>query len=134
MSPSTATLALVTGASSGIGRRIACQLAQAGYHLVIDHFRDPQGAQRTLELVRQAGGDGWIADADVGSASELDQLFAQIADSASPLSVLVNNAAVQTFAPLMSLSEEDWDRTIRTNLKGTFLCTQRAARLMQGRG
>ena len=127
-------LALITGASSGIGRQIAERLAQAGYQIVIDHFRDPTGAERTLELVRAAGSDGWAFDADVGSASELDGLFAKIAESDPPLKVLVNNAAVQTFAPLMELSEQDWDRTIRTNLKGTFLCTQRAARQMQSSG
>lgn len=128
------SLALITGASSGIGRQIAQRLAQAGYTIVVDHFRDPDGAEQTLELVRAAGSDGWAMDADVGSAAELDGLFAKIAACDLPLKVLVNNAAVQTFAPLMELSEEDWDRTIRTNLKGTFLCTQRAARLMHSHG
>jgi 3-oxoacyl-[acyl-carrier protein] reductase len=130
----TKALALITGASSGIGRQIAYRLAQAGYQIVVDHFRDPQGAEQTLELVRQAGGEGWAYDADVGSAAELDGLFAKIAAQPQPLKLLVNNAAVQTFAPLLELSEEDWDRTLRTNLKGTFLCTQRAGRLMRSTG
>ncbi|MEZ6079062.1 MAG: SDR family NAD(P)-dependent oxidoreductase [Pirellulaceae bacterium] len=117
-----------------MGRQIAERLAIVGYGIVVDHFRDPDGAQRTLELVRAAGSDGWAFDADVGSSEELDALFAKIAGSGMRLEVLVNNAAVQTFAPLMELSEQDWDRTIRTNLKGTFLCTQRAAKLMQSTG
>jgi NAD(P)-dependent dehydrogenase (short-subunit alcohol dehydrogenase family) len=102
-----------------------------GYTLVVDHYRDQAGAEETLELVRQAGSSGWIYDADVGSAEEVDGLFARVRESNLPLGVLVNNAAVQTFAALLDLAEEDWDRTIRTNLKGTFLCTQRAGRLMR---
>lgn len=128
------SLALVTGASSGIGRQIARRLAEDGYVIVVDHFRDPQGAEQTLDLVRQAGSDGWAHDADVGSAAELDQLFDRISQQTQPLKVVVNNAAVQTFAPLMELREEDWDRTHRTNLKGTFLVTQRAGKLMQVSG
>lgn len=127
-------LALVTGASSGIGRQIARKLASLGYQIVIDHFRDLDGANETLRLVREVGSDGWVFDADVGSADELDRLFAAIQATNKQLDVMVNNAAVQTFKPLMELSEEEWTRTIRTNLTGTFLCTQRAARLMQAWG
>lgn len=127
----TTPCALVTGASSGIGRQIAVRLATAGFTIVVDHYRDPEGANETLRLITQAGSRGWAFDADVGSAEELDALFAEIESQAEPLQILVNNAAVQTFAKLVDLSEADFDRTIRTNLKGTFLCTQRAARLMQ---
>jgi NAD(P)-dependent dehydrogenase (short-subunit alcohol dehydrogenase family) len=127
-------LALVTGASSGIGRQIAKKLAGFGYRIVVDHFRDAAGADETLRQVREAGSDGWIFDADVGSAAELDRLFAAIQESRLPLGVLVNNAAVQTFKPLIDLTEEEWNRTIRTNLTGAFLCTQRAAKLMRGGG
>jgi NAD(P)-dependent dehydrogenase (short-subunit alcohol dehydrogenase family) len=61
-------------------------------------------------------------------------MFGQLFRESGQLDLLVNNAGVQTWAPLMDLREEDWDRTIRTNLKGTFLCTQQAARLMRNRG
>ncbi|MCR9292230.1 MAG: SDR family oxidoreductase [bacterium] len=126
-------MALVTGASSGIGRCIAIELAKRKFSIVIDHYRDPEGAATTLDRIREVDGDGWTYEADVGNASEVDGLFTAI-ENRGKLAVLVNNAAVQTFASLMELKEEDWDRTIRTNLKGSFLCTQRAARLMAGTG
>lgn len=126
-------IAIVTGASSGIGRCISVELARRGFTICIDHYRDEAGANETLHQVREAGGEGWACDADVGSATELDKLFAEVKERGQ-LSVLVNNAAVQTFSPLVDLPESDFDRTIRTNLKGTFLCTQRAARLMQDSG
>ena len=64
-----------------------------------------------------------------GIANDVDRMFAE----APELDILVNNAGVQTWKPLLELAEEDWDRTMRTNLKGCFLCTQRAARLMRHR-
>ena len=126
--------ALVTGASSGIGRAIAVELAKQGYQIIVDHFRDEAGANKTLELVQQVGSNGWIWNADVGSSKELDELFVEIQQRNDRLSVLVNNAAIQTFATFLELDEERFDRTIRTNLKGTFLCTQRAARMMKDSG
>jgi NAD(P)-dependent dehydrogenase (short-subunit alcohol dehydrogenase family) len=126
-------VAVITGGSSGIGRRIAVELSQLDYFIIVDHYRDTEGAEETLRQVRQAGGDGTHYDADVGSSDELDGLFSMIAEQGR-LAVLVNNAAVQTFSPLLDLSEKDWDRTIRTNLKGTFLCIQRAAKLMKNTG
>lgn len=127
-------LAVITGASSGIGRQIAIGLAEDGFDIVVDHYRDADGAEATLAAVRDAGGSGWTQDADVGSAAELDILFERVANSGQRLTVLINNAAIQTFASLIDLAEADFDRTIRTNLKGTFLCTQRAARLMRTTG
>ena len=118
--------ALVTGASSGIGQAIAIGLARSGWNLVINHWNDETGARQTSEQVEQAGRKFVIAPADVGSASEVDSMFERVAGLDGPLDVVVNNAGVQTWASFMDLKEEDWDRTIRTNLKGTFLCSQRA--------
>jgi NAD(P)-dependent dehydrogenase (short-subunit alcohol dehydrogenase family) len=126
--------ALVTGASSGIGQTISSHLAGEGYHVVVNHFRDPEGAERTLGMVRQRGRQGIAIDADVGSSAEVDAMFEQCSQAVGGLSVLVNNAGVQTWASLLELAEADFDRTIRTNLKGTFLCTQRAGRQMASAG
>lgn len=123
--------ALITGASSGIGRQIAVQLAGTGYEIIVDHYRDAEGAEETLAEVRKAGSDGWCFNADVGDSGEMDALFDEIRSRTTPLTVVVNNAAIQTFASLVDLKEADFDRTVRTNLKGTFLCSQRAAILMR---
>jgi NAD(P)-dependent dehydrogenase (short-subunit alcohol dehydrogenase family) len=122
--------ALVTGASSGIGQGIAIRLAKDGFNIAINHFRQPELAEETLQSIQDLGGDGWCFDADVGVSSEVSAMFRQFIDRDIFLSVLVNNAGIQTWASFLELAEEDWDRTIKTNLKGTFLCTQQAARLM----
>ena len=128
------SIAVVTGASSGIGRQIAVRLGTLGYEVVVDHYRDESGAEETLQLIRTAGGDGWIHDADVGSKEEVVALFSKVEQCDGRLKLLVNNAACQTFSPLIDLPEEDWDRTIRTNLKGPFLCTQCAGHAMKETG
>src|SRR5258708_32464676 len=69
---------------------------------------------------------------DVGVAADVDRMFARAFEKFPRLDILVNNAGVQTWKPLLDLSEAEWDRTLRTNLKGCFLCTQRAARHMRG--
>jgi NAD(P)-dependent dehydrogenase (short-subunit alcohol dehydrogenase family) len=74
-----------------------------------------------------------IVAADVGVRTEVDRMFDLIVKELGIPEVLVNNAGIQTWKPLLDLTEEEWDRTIRTNLKGAFLCTQRAARLMAAR-
>lgn len=126
--------ALVTGASSGIGQTVAIRLARAGFRIVVNHFRDPIGATRTLDGIAEAGSSGVAIDADVGSGEEVDRMFQEADALGGPLRVLVNNAGVQTWAKLLDLAESDFDRTIRTNLKGTFLCTQRAGRRMRESG
>jgi len=126
--------ALVTGASKGVGRGIAIGLAEAGWSVGVNYFRDRDGAQATASRIREAGGTAWILQADVGMSEQVRAMFSAFMEQAGRLDLLVNNSGVQTWIPLLDLDEKDWDRTIRTNLKGTFLCTQAAARLMKDAG
>jgi NAD(P)-dependent dehydrogenase (short-subunit alcohol dehydrogenase family) len=134
MESSESRWALVTGASSGIGRQIALQLAKDGFRVAVNHLNHLEAATETLQLVESVGSQGVALQADVGSAAEVSRMFEQLKEVAGRLDLLVNNAAVQTFAPLLELSESDFDRTIRTNLKGTFLCSQQAGRMMKEQG
>ena len=126
--------ALITGASKGVGRGIAVGLAKAGWDVGINYHRDQAGAEQTAETIREAGSRSWVIQGDVGDALQVRAMFAAYMDQAARLDLMVNNAGVQTWAPLLELCEQDWDRTIRTNLKGTFLCTQRAAGIMKDQG
>jgi len=127
-------VALVTGASKGIGRGIAIGLADAGWDVAINYFHDKDGANETANVVRERGRNSWTLQADVGYCDQVRSMFEQLQQDAGRLDLLVNNAGVQTWAPLLELKEEDWDRTLRTNLKGSFLCTQQAAPLIQQAG
>ncbi|MCC7153474.1 MAG: 3-oxoacyl-ACP reductase FabG [Bryobacterales bacterium] len=126
--------ALVTGASKGVGRGIALELGRQGCRVAVNYNSDPAGADDTVEQIRQDGGSAFPVRANVGVAAEVDRMFASLTVEFSRLNILVNNAGVQTWSSLLELTEGDWDRVIDTNLKGCFLCTQRAARLMKETG
>jgi NAD(P)-dependent dehydrogenase (short-subunit alcohol dehydrogenase family) len=127
-------IAVVTGASKGIGRGIAYEMARLGFDVAVNFGRDRPGAEETVRQILARGQRGIAVQADVGSSREVDRMFERVVAELGTPNVLVNNAGVQTWKPLLDLEEKDWDRTIRTNLKGTFLCTQRAARLMSSKG
>ncbi len=126
--------ALVTGASKGVGRGIALGLAQDGWDVGVNYRSDQTGAESTAEAIRGLGRRAWILQADVGFRDQVEAMFQKFMEQAGNIDLLVNNAGVQTWVSFLELTEDDWDRTIRTNLKGTFLCTQQAARLMKETG
>jgi NAD(P)-dependent dehydrogenase (short-subunit alcohol dehydrogenase family) len=141
MSPTSTTsdqsfrkVALVTGASKGIGRGIALALAAEGFDIVVNYCGDRKGAEQTAESIEALGRKAIVVRGDVGIKADVDRMFDLLLRDMSALDVLVNNSGVQTWKPLLELKEEEWDRVLRTNLKGCFLCTQRAARYMAHHG
>ena len=127
-------IALVTGASKGIGRGIAVGLANNGWDVVVNYNRDAEGSEQTAERIRAIGRQAWTVQGDIGFSDQVDRVFDELKSNCHRLDLLVNNAGVQTWSSLIDLEEDDWDRTIRTNLKGCYLCSRRAAEMMKGQG
>jgi NAD(P)-dependent dehydrogenase (short-subunit alcohol dehydrogenase family) len=126
--------ALVTGASKGVGKGIALALARAGCDVAVNYNSDAAGAAAVVEEIAALGRAAFAVQANVGVSAEVDRMFGEVLARFSTLDILVNNAGVQTWKPLLELEEREWDRVLNTNLKGTFLCTQRAARHMKEHG
>jgi len=123
--------AVVTGGVTGIGREIALTLARRGWDVAVSYIEDDGGPARLADEVAAAGREAHVAPCDAGIADDVEAFFdaAQRRFGRAP-DVLVNNAGVQTWSPMLALREPDWDRVIRTNLKGCFLNMKKAARLM----
>ncbi|HWR52587.1 MAG TPA: 3-oxoacyl-ACP reductase family protein [Bryobacteraceae bacterium] len=130
----TGKAALVTGSSKGIGRGIAVELAKAGCDVAVNYNADREGAEATVAAICEAGRRAFAVKANVGFKADVDTLFAEVFRNFPRLDILVNNAGTQVFKPLLELDEDEWDRVIDTNLKGCFLCTQRAAAHMKEHG
>lgn len=123
--------ALVTGASRGVGKGIALELARAGCNVAVNFYPDAAEAAQTVNEIKALGVEAIEIKADVGNSEEVGAMFDYVLGRFGRLHILVNNAGVQTWAPLLDLKESDWDRDIDTNLKGCFLCTQLAGRHMK---
>src|ERR1700693_5790619 len=126
--------ALVTGAAKGVGRGIAIELAKEGCDVAINDYADAAGAEATAAEIRGLGRLAFAVMADVGAASGVDRMFETVLEQFLRLDILVNNAGIQTWKALLDLEEQDWDRVIATNLKGCYLCPQRAGRHMREKG
>lgn len=126
--------ALVTGASKGVGKGIALELARAGCDVAVNYNTDAAGAQGTVEGIQAMERRAISVRANVSKAADVDAMFRAAIEGLGGLDIHVNNAGVQTWKPLLDLTEEEWDYVLDTNLKGCFLCTQRAARWMKDHG
>jgi glucose 1-dehydrogenase len=127
-------VAVVTGASSGIGRAIAIGLAAAGAQVVVNHRAggDSQGrAAAVAEAIQRQGGSAVTAAADISKEPEVEHLFAQALQHYGRLDILVNNAGIEHPAPIADMTLADWQRVIDVNLTGQFLCARAAAQQFQ---
>lgn len=128
--------AIVTGSSAGIGSAIATRFARSGANVVIDYpdEREHANAQKVIEAIERDGGTAVCARADVSSEQDADALVAAGVERFGGVDILVNNAGIEQSHPVVELPLEVWERILRINLTGTFLCSRAAARAMIARG
>ncbi|EOC4735906.1 3-oxoacyl-[acyl-carrier-protein] reductase [Staphylococcus aureus] len=118
--------ALVTGASRGIGRSIALQLAEEGYNVAVNYAVSKEKAEAVVEEIKAKGVDSFAIQANVDDADEVKAMIKEVVSQFGSLDVLVNNAGITRDNLLMRMKEQEWDDVIDTNLKGVFNCIQKA--------
>jgi len=128
--PLAGQVALVTGASRGIGRAIALELARRGAWIGVNYERNEAAAEECLAEIRRAGSDGALVRFDVADASAAGQAVADLAKQRGRLDVLINNAGVAIDGLLLRYRAEDWQRILAVNLGGVFHCSKAAVRPM----
>ncbi len=126
----TGKVAIVTGASRGIGRAIAVELGKLGATVVCNYIGSEEAIEETLALVKATGADGIAVKGDVSISEDVTNLVDTVAKEYGHIDILVNNAGITRDGLLMRMKEEDWDAVLDINLKGTFLTTKAVTRLM----
>jgi len=125
----TNKVALVTGARRGMGKAHSIALAKQGAKVVVTDISQEE-CQLVVDEIKSMGGEAVAFKLDVSNTAEVNQVFDEVVKQFGRLDILVNNAGIFAPKPALELTEEDWDKTIRINLKGEFLCAQRAAKEM----
>ncbi|MBM7692303.1 3-oxoacyl-[acyl-carrier protein] reductase [Peribacillus deserti] len=121
---------LITGASRGIGREIALEMARAGANVAVNYAGSEAKALEVVEEIRAMGRDAFTVQCDVSNAEAVNDMVKQTAERFGSIDVLVNNAGITKDNLLMRMKEEEWDDVININLKGVFLCTKAVSRPM----
>ncbi|MGN2250491.1 SDR family oxidoreductase [Frateuria sp. GZRe14] len=134
MSTQQQKVALVTGASRGIGAAIAERLARDGFRVVVNYAGDAAPAEALVRSIEQGGGKAVAAQADVGDATAVRRLFDAAEAAFGGVDVLVNNAGIMNLAPIAETDDASFDRHIAVNLRGTFNTLREAARRMHEGG
>ena len=122
--------ALVTGASRGIGRATAIELAKAGAKVAVNYAGNRAAAESVVAEIQAAGGQAFMVQADVGDAAAVDAMVKSVVEQFGSIDILVNNAGITRDNLIMRMKENDWDAVIHTNLKGIFNCTKVVSKLM----
>ncbi|MGN1401700.1 MAG: 3-oxoacyl-[acyl-carrier-protein] reductase [Bacillus sp. (in: firmicutes)] len=122
--------AIVTGASRGIGRAIALELANAGANVAVIYAGSEEKAKAVVDEICSLGRNSVAIRCDVSNSEQVSAMMKQVSEELGTVDILINNAGITKDNLLMRMKEEEWDQVIDTNLKGTFLCTKAVARMM----
>jgi 3-oxoacyl-[acyl-carrier protein] reductase len=128
--PLQGKVALVTGASRGIGKAIALALSRAGAHVIVNYHGNQAAAEQSLQAIAAEGGQGELCPFDIAEENQVEAAVKIIVDRHQKVDILVNNAGVTADNLLMRMKPADWDQVIGVNLKGTVLCTKAVSRVM----
>ena len=123
-------VAIITGASRGIGRACALELAKAGAKIVVNFAGNKAAAEQVVALIKESGGEAVLFQADIARAGDADALIKAALDAFGRIDILVNNAGITRDNLLLRMKEEEWDAVMNTNLKGVFNCTKAVAKVM----
>jgi 3-oxoacyl-[acyl-carrier protein] reductase len=124
------SVAIVTGASRGIGRAVALALAAEGAKVAVNYARSSTAADEVVKTIIEAGGDAIALQADVSKAEEVDKLIEETQKKFGRIDILVNNAGITRDTLLLRMKSEDWQAVIDLNLTGVFLCTKAVSKIM----
>ena len=128
--PLAGQTALVTGASRGIGRAVALELANAGATVAVNYASSATAAEEVVAQILATGGSAYALKADVSQEEQVEQLIAAVLERSGSLDVLVNNAGITRDGLLMRMKTDDWQAVLDLNLSGVFLCTRAITRTM----
>jgi 3-oxoacyl-[acyl-carrier protein] reductase len=123
-------VAIVTGASRGIGRAIALELASYGANVIVNYAASSTAAEEVVDTITKAGGQALALQADVSKVDQVDALINAVMEKFSRVDILVNNAGITRDTLLLRMKPEDWQAVIDINLTGVFLCTRAASKIM----
>src|SRR5438270_1936636 len=126
--------ALVTGASSGIGRAVALALGAAGADVVVNYIGDEASAEAVAAAIRESGANSYTQRADVSQEAEVQTMFRRMLDEFGTIDILINNAGLQRDAAFHEMTLGQWNTVIGVNLTGQFLCAREAIREFRRRG
>lgn len=126
--------ALVTGASSGIGKAVAIALANEGANVVVNCSSHPERGQEVVDEIKKNGGTAIVYQADVSKEDKVQEMFAEMYKTFGTIDILVNNAGLQQDAKFTEMTLEQWQKVIDVNLTGQFLCSREAAKEFIKRG
>ena len=123
-------VALVTGASRGIGRAVAIRLAKSGAKIAVNYAGNQAAAEEVKQIIEQNGGEAILVQADISNAESVDAMVATVMEAFGRIDILVNNAGITRDTLLMRMKEADWNAVIQTNLTGVFYVTKAVSKIM----